>query len=348
MSHRLIGMCLVLTGCDLLAADLNPAAAPVKRQYTERHMGVDVTLTLYGGSEPAANDAAARAFARISALNAVFSDYDPDSEAMRLCRTAKPGEAMPVSPDLMSILAAARGLSARSAGAFDVTIGPVSKLWRRARRQKELPNPKLLVAALPAVDYRHLSLDAKAGTVTLARTDLQLDFGGIVKGYAAHQALQTLQASGFPQSLVAVAGDIAAGDPPPDAPGWRIGVAPLDRPDGPPSRWLKLANVCVSTSGDAFQFVEIEGVRYSHIVDPRTGVGLTHRTSVTVIAPDGATADGLATTASIIGRDAGLKLIAETPQAAGLFVTAESDGLSVHETPNWRAWEWGDATTNRP
>jgi thiamine biosynthesis lipoprotein len=255
---------------------------------------------------------------------------------------ATAGEAVPVSADLMAVLARARDLSQRSGGAFDVTIGPVSKLWRRSRRQKELPDPKLLAAALQAVDYRHLTLDPGAQTVSLARTDLQLDFGGIAKGYAAHEALETLRSAGFPQSLVAVAGDIAAGDAPPDAPGWRIGVAPLDRPDGPPSRWLKLANVCVSTSGDAFQFVDIGGVRYSHFVNAKTGLGLTHRTSVTVIAPDGLTADGLATTAALVGDAAGLKLIADTPGAAGLVVSGVEAGASVSATPNWTSWEWTD------
>jgi FAD:protein FMN transferase len=306
---------VILWAPGLCPAGQGQAEPPVRRQYTERHMGVDVTLTLYGGAEAAANDAAARAMARLAALNAVFSDYEPDSEAMRLCRTAAPGQPVAVSPELMTVLTAARGFSQRSDGAFDVTIGPISKLWRRSRRQRELPDPKLLAATLPAVDYRHLTLDPAARTVALARTDLQLDFGGIAKGYAAHEALKTLRTAGFPRALVAVAGDIAAGDAPPDAPGWRIGVAPLDKPDGPPSRWLKLANACVSTSGDAFQFVEIDGVRYSHFVNAKTGLGLTHRTSVTVIAPEGLTADGLATTAALVGDAAGLKLIAETPGA---------------------------------
>ncbi|MDZ4688098.1 MAG: FAD:protein FMN transferase [Planctomycetaceae bacterium] len=347
MRDRWIGVCVVLTGL-CLAPKSHSAEPPAKRQYVERHMGVDVHLTLYGGAESAANDAAARAFARITALNAIFSDYEPDSEAMRLCRTAQPGEPVPVSPDLLTVLTTAHALSQRSDGAFAVTIGPVTKLWRRARRQKELPDPMLLAAALKTVDYRHITLDPAARTVTLARTDLQLDFGGIVKGYAAQQALQTLRTAGFPQSLVALAGDIAAGDAPPDAPGWKIGVAPLDRPNGPSSRWLKLANVGVSTSGDAYQFVEINGVRYSHIVDSKTGLGLTHRSSVTIIAPDAMMADGLATTATVLGSEAGMKLIADTPRAEGLFVTADGERLTVRETPGWKRWEWGDSSEAKP
>lgn len=329
-----LGACFVLMTAAGVAAE-----PPVKRQFAERHMGVDVHLTLYGGPESAANDAAARAFARIAELNGIFSDYDPDSEAMRLCRTTPPGQAARVSPDLMKVLVAARSLADRSSGAFDVTIGPVTKLWRRARRQKQLPDPDQLAQALEAVGFRHLTLDPEARTVTVRRSDLQLDFGGIVKGYAAQEALKMLRSAGFSQSLVSIAGDIAAGDAPPDATGWKIGVAPLGRPDGPPSRWVNLANACISTSGDAFQFVEIGGVRYSHIVDVKTGLGLTHRSSVTVIAPEGMLADGLDTAALTLGPDAGLKMIAETPKSAGLFVTMEDDRPVIRETSGWKQWE---------
>lgn len=331
------GALLILTAVTATAAE-----PPPKRQYLERHMGVDVNLTLYGGSESAANDAAARAFARVAQLNGIFSDYEPDSEAMRLCRQTPPGQAVPVSEDLLTVLLASRTLSERSGGAFDVTVGPVIKLWRRARRQQQLPDAAPLQQALQTVGYRNLTIDAAQRTVALARTDLQLDFGGIVKGYAAQQALNTLRDAGFPQSLVSVAGDIAAGDVPPDAPGWKIGVAPLDRADGPPSRWVNLVRAAISTSGDAFQFVEIDGVRYSHIVDTKTGLGLTRRSSVTVIAPDGLLADGLATAATVLGPDAGLKLIADTPHAAGLIVFAENEGVRVSETPSWSRWVWAD------
>ena len=129
-----------------------------------------------------------------------------------------------------------------------------------------------------------------------------------------------------------MAGDISAGDPPPNAESWRIGVAPLDKPNVTPSRILRLTNCSISTSGDAFQFVEIGGIRYSHIVDPTTGLGLTRRSSVTVIAPKGIDADALATTVSVLGMDRGLKLIEQNKETAALFVLAGENGLTTTET----------------
>jgi len=303
-------------------------------------MAVDVRLTLYASDKAAANDAAARAFARIAELDRTFSDYDSESEAMQLCRDANAGRAARVSDDLFSVLDASCELSRRSDGAFDVTVGPLVKLWRRARRKTELPDPKQIAEARTLVDYRQIVLDRDKRTVLLNRTGLQLDFGGIAKGYAAQEAVKTLRAAGIDRALVAIAGDIAAGDAPPDAPGWKVGIAPLDRPDGAPSHWVKLVNAAVSTSGDAFQFVEIDGVRYSHIVDPKTGLGLTRSSSVTVIAKDGAIADGLDTAANVLGPDAGLKMIADTPGAAGLYVTRGENGLEVRATERFKEWLW--------
>ena len=206
-----------------------------------------------------------------------------------------------------------------------------------------------VIAARELVGWKHVKLDAQCRTVELLKPGMQLDFGGIAKGYIAQQVRDLLVRRGQNRCLIAVAGDIVAGDPPLDADGretagWKIGVAPLDKPNGPPSRMLRLKNCSVSTSGDAFQFVEIGGVRYSHIVDPKTGLGLTQRSSVTIIAPDGANADGLATAVTILGVERGLKLIeqsqnaASTHRTAALIVFAGSDGLTVSESPHFKAF----------
>jgi thiamine biosynthesis lipoprotein len=121
--------------------------------------------------------------------------------------------------------------------------------------------------------------------------------------------------------MIDASGDIGVSEPPPGASGWRIGIAPLDA-KAPPSRYLLLRNAAVTTSGDAFQFVEIADERYSHIVDPSTGLGLSHRSSVTVVAGDCMAADSLATAACVLGPKQGMELIEKTPGAAGLFVVA--------------------------
>jgi thiamine biosynthesis lipoprotein len=239
---------------------------------------------------------------------------------------------VPVSPELFEVFSHSLKYSEASDGAFDVTIAPVVKLWRVARRQRKLPDESLLSAARQLVGWKNIQLDPKARTVELRQASMSIDFGGIAKGYIADQARDVLQVRGIRQCLVAVAGDISAGDAPPNTDGWRIGVAPLDKPDGTPSRLLRLTNCAISTSGDAFQFVEIAGVRYSHIVDPATGLGLTRRSSVTVVAPKGIDADALDTTVSVLGMERGLKLIEQMKGTAALYVLAGDDGLTTTET----------------
>ena len=322
-------------------------AQALKRfEFSEPHLGTLVAVTLYAPTETVATEAAVAGFARIKALNRILSDYLDESEVSRLCRTAGSGTAVEVSPELFDVLSRSLALSEATDGAFDVTISPVIKLWRAARKQRQLPDPQHLAAARELVGWKHVKLDAKRRTVELLKPGMQLDFGGIAKGYIAQQVRDLLARRGQNRCLIAIAGDIVAGDPPLDADGretegWKIGVAPLDKPDGPPSRMLRLKNCSVSTSGDAFQFVEIGGVRYSHIVDPQTGLGLTQRSSVTILAPDGADADGLATAVTILGVERGLKLIeqsqhtAATHKTAALIVLATSNGLTVSESPHF-------------
>jgi len=310
-------------------------------------MGVPFRITLYSGEEASANAAAQAAFARVKELNALFSDYDPDSELSRLCRDALPGQPRRVSKELSFVLARSLELSKRSEGAFDVSIGPVVNLWRRARRKKALPDPEALSDALKLVGYASLRIDESAGTVSLLKPGMKLDLGGIAKGYAADEALSVLRARGVERALVAAAGDIVAGEAPPEREGWRIGIASLERPDAPPERFVLLRNAAVSTSGDAYQYIELGGRRYSHIVDPRTGIGLTRRTSVTVVAPNGITSDSLATAACILGPEAGLRLVEQTPATAALFVEMtgggdEPDKLKTVATDSFRQFEIAD------
>lgn len=339
MPGACFGLSAIALAIGLFATEPGLLAGELKRyEYSERHLGVDVKLTLYAEWESVANAAAAAAWRRIEALNLVLSDYDENSEAMRLCRNAQPGQPVMVSEDLWNALQASHQFSEQTQGAFDVTVGPLTKLWRRARRKSELPASGLIAEARKSVGYKLITYHADSRSVELARTGMQLDFGGIGKGFIAQQAFETLKSHSGPVALVAIAGDIVAGDPPPGAAGWKVGIAPLERPDGPPSRYLLLKNCSVSTSGDAFQFVEIGGVRYSHIIDPATGIGMTRRSSVTVVAATGAAADGLSTAACLLGPERGLELIEATRGAAGLYVSSTEHGLIA--TPSARLKEW--------
>jgi thiamine biosynthesis lipoprotein len=288
------------------AAGSEPKLARYK--FTETHMWTRFQVTLYASDESTAKRAARAVFRRIDELNGIMSDYDPSSELMKLCKKAG-GPPVRVSADLFFVLSRAQRVAQLSDGAFDVTVGPIVRLWRQARRTKQLPDAKKLAAARALVGYTKVKLDRKKRTVQLTTKDMRLDLGGIAKGYAADAALEVLKKYGITRALVAAGGDIAAGDAPPDSRGWKVGIAPLEDPNKPPRRVLLLENAAVSTSGDAEQFVEIGGKRYSHIVDPRTGMGLVGRLSVTVVARRGITADSLTKVVSVLGPKRGFKIV---------------------------------------
>jgi thiamine biosynthesis lipoprotein len=285
------------------------------------HMGTRFQIIVYATSESAAATAFERAFSRIAGLDDLLSDYKPDSEISRLS-AASPSKRI-VNADLFRVLDRAQHYSRLTDGAFDVTVGPFTKLWRRAHRRKELPDPALLAEAAEAVGHSFLKVTRDTRTVELTRPNMRLDLGGIAKGYAADEAREAMRALGVTRVLINAGGDIVAGDPPPGQPGWRVGVAPLD-PRKPPAQVLLIQNSAVATSGDAWQFVELNGKRYSHIIDPLTGLGLTDRSSVTVIAKDGTTADALASALSVMGVERGIPLIDALPDVEAVMVRLEN------------------------
>jgi len=303
--------------------------------FEKAEMGLPFRITLYATNEEAARAAADAAFAKIAQLNAVFSDYDSDSELSQLSQTSGQGKAVRVSDDLWRVLERAQALAARTDGAFDITVGPLVNVWRRARRKQESPSAQLLEEMRARTGFRKLRLDVEKRTAELLMPEMRLDAGAIAKGYAIDEALAVLKQRGITRALVGGSGDMAASDPPPGQPGWRIEVAPLDVPDAPPTQSVHLQNRAIATSGDVFQHIEIDGKRYSHIVDPRTGLGLTDHSLVTVLAPDCVTADSLATAVSVLGPERGLKLIDETPETAVHLVRKPGDKIEVVESRAW-------------
>ena len=302
-----------------------------------RHMGVIFKIVLYARDETSAKKAFAAAFHRVDELNDSMSDYERDSELSRLSRSSPTQSPIKVSDDLWRVLTQAQTLSRRSNAAFDITVGPFTRLWRQARRLKRMPDPQRLQDAKQAVGYQHLVLEMRSKSVSLRRANMRLDLGGIAKGYAADEALAVLRSLGITRAFIDASGDIRLGDPPPGEKGWRIGVAPL-KADAPPSRILSLANCAVATSGDAWQHVEIDGIRYSHIVNPLTGLGLTDRSSVTVVAPDCTTADALASAVSVLGPKRGIALVEQTPKTAALVVRAPKETVEIHKSKGFDAY----------
>jgi thiamine biosynthesis lipoprotein len=323
----------------LVAGAVTARAEDARRfEYEEPHMGTKFRIVLYAPDKETADRAAKAAFARVGELNRVMSDYVPDSELMKLCQKSakEPAGPVKVSDELFFVLAKAREVSELSDGAFDVTIGPVVRLWRQARKDRELPDPDVLKAALKRVGYKHLVLDPKEKTVELKVAGMQLDLGGIAKGYAADEGLKAIEKLGIASALVAASGDIAVSDAPPGKAGWRIDIALL--PGDKERRQLLLKNAAVSTSGDAEQFVEIGGVRYSHVIDPRTGLGLTGRRSVTVVARRGIQADSLTKMASTLPADEAINKIEAIDGAATLIVVRTESGEEVKRSKRFEGY----------
>lgn len=336
---------VVIAGCILSAmipapTEAGDGDARLTRFNFERvEMGVQFRLSVYASDSGVANKAAEAAYARVHDLNGIFSDYEGSSEVRRLCDKSGPGRPVQVSAELFKVLKASLQLSRETGGAFDVTVGPLTKLWRRARRREQMPDSVLLAKAKRLVDRRLIRLNAESRSVELLRDGMRIDLGGIAKGFAADEALKTLAECGFTRSLVDASGDIVAGDPPPGADSWVIAIESLRQQtvdenstgirnaDDTPS--VMIRNQAVATSGDAYRSVVIAGRRYSHIVDPATGLGLSQRSSVTVIAPSGMLADGLASAVSVLGPAAGIRLL-EKPSNCGveayvMFAKGESD-----------------------
>ncbi len=288
---------LLLGKALLLISASSTASEPLQRfEFSESQMGVPFRIVLYAASEAAANPAAAAAFARIAELNQKLSNYETDSELSRLGYQSDKRDWTPISSDLYRIIAHAQRLAAETDGAFDITVGPLSAAWRHTRRTRQLPEKELTARFLERVGWRRLQLDHSRRQVRLTTPGMRLDPGGIAKGDALDQALLVLKQHGIRSALAAGDGDIAVSEPPPQRKGWRIRLTPLATAPA----FVLLKNQAIATSGDLYQFIILDGKRYSHILNPRTGIGLTERRLVSVIAPSGITADSLATAISVI------------------------------------------------
>jgi thiamine biosynthesis lipoprotein len=279
------------------------AAELERHEYTKLAMGVEALIVLYAPNEDVAARAATAAFARIDEIDATLSHWQEDSELNDMCRSA--GRPFQASPDLSEVIHRASLAFDLTGGAFDITVRPLSDLWKRTGAEGRLPTAAELAAVRQHVGrdkilQRGREIELQVGTT--------IDVGGIGKGYACDQALATLTTAGFPKALVEIGGDVALGDPPPGRTGWEILVGG-NTSRGP--RLLTLANRGVASSGDREQHIEIDGTRYSHVIDPRTGHGTTHGLGFSVVARNATWADAFASAACVLGpTEARKKLLA--------------------------------------
>jgi thiamine biosynthesis lipoprotein len=312
---------LSMTGCarsdhpESLAAGLVDASRLA--------MGSEVHLTAWTtdrASAPAAFEAVFQEFERLEALMSVWRD---GSDIVRLNEAA--GRApVRVSPEVMDALQAAFEAGTQTSGAFDVTFGALSGLWKFDHDQdNRIPARAAVLARLPLVDYRRLELDAAAGTAHLTRPGMRAHLGGIGKGYAVDRAASILRARGLRDFMIQAGGDLYVSGTRGDRP-WRLGIRDPRGPAGASFAALDLADAAFSTSGDYERYFMQNGRRYHHIIDPRTGEPARGSRSVTITAKTATVADALSTGVFVLGPEAGMALVERLADVDAVIVDEEN------------------------
>jgi FAD:protein FMN transferase len=316
-----------------------PGKAQLKRfSFSQPKMGSAFTIILYDKDSLHAAGTAQQCFKLVDQYVLVYSDYIDSSELNRLCTVAgKTKTPFHVSPALLDILLLSKKAYVKSEGSFDITLGPVTHLWRKARKEKIFPEDKTVKGKLSLTGFNKLIIDSAARTVSLLQENMQLDLGGIAQGYIAQRVIEYLKENNIANALVDVSGDIAATGAPPGMPGWTIAINVPESKTEMLSKKLLVTNKAVTTSGDVYQYMEHNGKRYSHIINPKTGYGITSGRNVTVIANDATTADWLTKACSILPFHKATKLAGEL-NAEVLIAELKNGKLIFNATKGFNAY----------
>ncbi len=287
-----------------------------------KKMGSRFEITAVHASEQVAREAVEAAYAEIDRLEALISSWRDTSETSRVNRNA--GQAVVVSQEFFNLVRRALKVSALTDGAFDITFAGAGQLWNFKDPRATLPTPAAIEAALVNVGHQFVHLDEQARTIRLERPGMRLGFGAIGKGFAANRAVLLMKQRGISSGVVNAGGDLVAFGRQEDGSDWRVAVAdPLSRDQL--FAYLPITDQAVVTSGDYESFVEVDGVRYAHILDPRTGHPVRGTRSVTVLCQDAELADALATAVFVMGPTDGLRLVNRLRGIDALIV--DEDGV---------------------
>ena len=281
-------------------------------------MGTRISVELWSDDREAGNAAIEAVLAEMRRIDAAMSTYKPSSEVSLLNRLAAK-EPVKTSPELFDLLAKALQYSQETEGAFDITYASVGYMYDF--RQRRRPDEASIERALPAVDYHHVVLDRTKRTVRFTHPDVRIDLGGIGKGHAVDQAIAVLQSRGITRALVTAGGDSRIigdrfGQP------WVIGIRHPDRKDEVILR-IPLEDAAFSTSGDYERYFDENGVRYHHIIDPRTGHSASKVRSATIIGPTATRTDGLSKTAFVLGPERALEIYNRLEDIDAILVTLD-------------------------
>lgn len=308
-----------------------------KFAFQQPKMGSPFNIIIYAEDSAKAATAANHAFLLVDTLNQVYSDYEPNSELNQLCNLSGNGKYIKVSPLLYDILLKAKAAARQSNGSFDVTLSPVVRIWRTARKQQKLPNKDSIMLAMRRVGYRFIEIDTVQKRVRLTKPKMQIDLGGIAKGETAQRVYNYIQSAGFPHSLVDAGGDVVAGTTPVNINGWRVAIN-LPETEDLMDKQLLLSDMAVTTSGNLYQYLLVDGVKYSHIIDPATGWAVTNNKNVTVIADNGTLADWLTKACTIMPIRKALKLVARYPNAQVQIALIKNQKVYFHRSKGFAAY----------
>ncbi len=293
---------------------------PLKR--TEMIMGTVIEISVI----PADEEAIKEAFDAIKKVDELMSTYKPESEVSILNRQGK----NQLSPQTTQIIQEAIKFSEMTEGAFDITCGPLINLWKRAKKEEKIPTLQEIEEAKNLVSYKKIALEGDL--VKFGQLGMEIDLGGIAKGWAVDKAIQALRKRKVKAALVNAGGDLYALGRRSLWKKWGVGIQhPRDQEKILTT--IEVSNRGVATSGDYRRYFTLEGRRFSHIVDPRTGETVEEvPMSVTVVAPDATTADALATGIFVLGPEEGMKLIESLPGVEGLII---SEGMRMDSSSGW-------------
>jgi thiamine biosynthesis lipoprotein len=301
-------------------------AQPKKWTFTQPKMGSLFSIQVYSSDSLLVANTVAKAFAKVDSLNLAFSDYLPQSEISQLA--AHWGQWQSVSDDLLAVLLTAQQAYHLSNGAFDISVGQLSRLWREARKTDRFPTKDEVHQTQKMGGMQYLEIDANTKKVRINKEGLLLDLGGIGKGYAAQKMLEIMQANGLNESLCDAAGNMAIGDVPMHKKGWVVAIALPNGQSYLQDITLYLSNIAISTSGDMFQFMTNQGKRYSHIINPKIGFGIRNQRQISVVCKDATQADWLSTACSVLSKNEAKKLIKKT---SGRLIIFEQKNARIQE-----------------
>ncbi|MEQ8218593.1 MAG: FAD:protein FMN transferase [Arenibacter sp.] len=272
-------------------------------------MGTQIGLVFYEKDGQKADSIAQLVFKRIDELNRTLSNYLPESEINQLSK--RPNMNVALSEDLFRLMNISVNLAKSTNGAFDITLGPLIELWKNARENRQVPSIAEIKTAQQSTGYGNLEF-LNGNIIRIKQEGMQLDVGGIGKGFAADEAISLLKRNGINAALVDMGGDVTVSEAPPNKEFWVLGFSYFNENGEEVFQKIKLKNQAVATSGDLYQYAIIDGKRYSHIINPKNGMALSNNIQVTVVAPNGTMADAYASALSVLGIEEGRKIVQET------------------------------------